>query len=99
MKHVPLKKKVFRVNHAPYLTKTLRKVIMKRSYLKKVCFKKKTPDSLKNLKNKRITAAGFTKKNGKNISKVLIQEGSVTIKVFGKIFNLFSLKNERLAIR
>ena len=50
-------------------------------------------------KNKRITAADFTKKSGKNISKVLIQEGSVTIKVFGKIFNLFSLKNERLAIR
>ena len=72
---------------------------MKRSYLEKVYFKKKTPDSFKKLKkNKRITAAGFTKKSGKNISKNLIQEGSVTIKVFGNIFNL-SLKNEGLAIR
>ena len=72
---------------------------MKRSYLEKVYFKKRTADSLKKFKNKRITAAGFTKKGGKNISKVLIQEESVTIKVFGIIFNLFSLKNERLEIR
>ena len=72
---------------------------MKRPYLEKVYLKKKTEDSLRNIKNKRITAAGFTKKSEKNISKVLIQEGSVTIKVFGKIFNLFSLKNERLEIR
>ena len=51
------------------------------------------------LKSKIITAADFTKKSGQNILKVLIQEGSVTIKVFGKVINLFSLKNERLSIR
>ena len=44
-KHAPLKKKVVRANHAPYITKTLRKAIMKRSYLEKVYFKKKNPDS------------------------------------------------------
>ena len=42
---------------------------MKRSYLEKVYFKKKTPDSLKKLKRKRITAAGFTKKSGKIFRK------------------------------
>ena len=35
-KHASLKKKVVPANHAPYITKTLRKAIMKRSYLKKV---------------------------------------------------------------
>ena len=40
-------------------------------------------------KNKIITAADFTKKSGQNISKVLNQEESATIKVFGKIINLF----------
>ena len=76
------------------------KAIKKRSYLEKDYFRKRNSRFInKNLKNKRITAEDFTKKSGKNISKVLIQEGSVTIKVFGKIFNLFSLKNERLAIR
>ena len=74
------------------------KAIKKRSYLEKDYFRKRNSRFInKNLKNKRITAEDFTKKSGKNISKVLIQEGSVTI--FGKIYNLFSLKNERLAIR
>ena len=41
-KHAALKKKVVRANHARYITKTLRKAIMKRSYLEKVYFKKKT---------------------------------------------------------
>ena len=45
-KHALLKKKVLRANHAPCITKTLRKAIMKRSYLEKVYFKKKASDSL-----------------------------------------------------
>ena len=32
-KHAPLKRKFFRVNHSPYMTKNLRKAIMKRSLL------------------------------------------------------------------
>ena len=32
-KHAPLRKKVLRANHAPYMTKTLRKGIMGRSQL------------------------------------------------------------------
>ena len=39
-KHAPLKKKVLRANHALYVTKALRKAIMKRSYLEKLYFKK-----------------------------------------------------------
>ena len=62
------------------------------SYLENVYLKKRTSDSLINLKNKRITVAGFTKNNRENISKVLMGEGSLTAKVFGKIYNLFSLK-------
>ena len=72
---------------------------MKWSHLEKIYFKKKTPDSLTKFKKQKNYCAYFTKKSGKNISKVLIQKGSVTIKVFRKIFNHFSLKNERLAIR
>ena len=47
-KHATLKKKVLRANHAPYVTKALRKAIMKRSYLEK--FQKKTTKSLKKYK-------------------------------------------------
>ena len=40
-KHAPLKKKVLRANHAPYVTKALKKAIMKRSYLEILYFKKR----------------------------------------------------------
>ena len=46
-KHAPLKKKVVRANHAPYITKTLRKTIMKWAYLEKVYFKKKNSRFIK----------------------------------------------------
>ena len=32
-KHAPMKSKIVRANHAPYITKTLRKAIMRRSNL------------------------------------------------------------------
>ena len=43
-KHVPLKRKVLRANHAPYVTKAFRKAIMKKSYLEKLYFKKRQPN-------------------------------------------------------
>ena len=38
-KHAPFKKKVLRANHAAYVTRALRKAIMKRSYLEKLYLK------------------------------------------------------------
>ena len=52
-KYAPLKKKVLRANHASYDTKTLRKAVMKRSYLEKLYFKKKTTESLKKYKKRK----------------------------------------------
>ena len=40
-KYAPLKEKIPRANHAPYVTKALWKAIMKRSYLEKPYLKKK----------------------------------------------------------
>ena len=73
-KHAPLKKKVVRANHASYITKTLRKAIMKRSCLEKLYFKKKTPDSLIKFKKQKNYCSRLYKKEQKNISKGLIQE-------------------------
>ena len=39
-RHAPLKKKILRANHSPYMSKTLRKAIMRRSYLEKKYLKK-----------------------------------------------------------
>ena len=46
-KHAPLKRKLFRANHAPYITKTLRKAIMRRSQLETKYLKTKTQTDLK----------------------------------------------------
>ena len=64
-KHASLKKKVVRANHAPYITKILRKTIMKRSYLEKVYFKKKTPDSLIKFKKQKNYCNRLYKKERK----------------------------------
>ena len=39
-RHAPLKKKILRANHSSYMSKTLRKAIMRRSYLEKKYLKK-----------------------------------------------------------
>ena len=48
-KNAPLKRKLLRANHTSYVSKALRKAIMRRSYLEKVYFKNRTENSLKNL--------------------------------------------------
>ena len=40
-KHAPCKQKIFRANHKPYMTKILRKAIMKRSALENKYYKSK----------------------------------------------------------
>ena len=45
-KHAPLKKKLLRANHAPYITKTLRKAIIRRSQLETKYLKTKTQTNL-----------------------------------------------------
>ena len=64
-KHAPLKEKIVRANDVPHITKTLRNAIVKRSYLEKVYFKKKTPDSLTKLKNQKNYCSRIPKKEQK----------------------------------
>ena len=49
-KHAPKKTKVFRGNHKPYINKTLRKAIMKRSQLKNKADKTKDPKDISKYK-------------------------------------------------
>ena len=44
-KHAPLKKKVVRANHVPYMTKALRKAIMKRSALENKYLRNNTTEN------------------------------------------------------
>ena len=45
--HAPLKKKLLRANHSQYVTKAMRKAVMRRTNVEKIYFKKQTKESLK----------------------------------------------------
>ena len=61
-RHAPLKKKILRANHSSYMSKTLRKTIVRRSYLEKKYFKKKQICLLEPAKSRKIVAVDFTRK-------------------------------------
>ena len=63
---------MLRTNHVPYMTKTLRKAIMKSSELKIKYVKIKTNENLKSYKKQRYFCSKFYKKERKNIMKCLI---------------------------
>ena len=52
-KHTPLKSKLLHSNHASYISKPLKKAIMKRSYLGNLYFKKRRDHSLRNYKKQK----------------------------------------------
>ena len=66
--HALFKRKSLRANHAPYISKTLQKAIMKMSYLGKIYFKKRTDHFLKARKKQKTIAVVFIKKKGKTFS-------------------------------
>ena len=70
-KHAPLKEKVVCANHAPYITKTLMKAIIKRSYLEKVYFKKKNSRFIKKFKKQKNYCSRFYKIERKKYFKCL----------------------------
>ena len=52
-KHAPMKQKVLRANNKPFMTKVLRKAIMRRSTLKNKYLKEKSEESLKSFKKQK----------------------------------------------
>ena len=61
-----MKKKLVRANQAPYMTKVLRKAIMRRSELENKYFKLKTNDTLKAYEKQKSYCSRFWKKERKN---------------------------------
>ena len=64
-KRAPLRKKFFRANHAPYITKTLRKAIKRRSQLETKYLKTKTQTDLKLKKNKNFCSKLYKRERRK----------------------------------
>ena len=63
--HAPLKNKILRANNAPYITKKLKKAIMKRSQLENIYNKTLTEKSLKAYKNQKNYVSRLYKKERK----------------------------------
>ena len=63
--HAPSKKKLLWANHSQYVTKALRKPIMRRSKLEKIYFKKQTNESLKAYKKQKNYCNKLYKKERK----------------------------------
>ena len=65
-KHAPLKKKFLRGNPAPYMTKQLRKAIMRRSELEIKYLKNRIVDNKTKFKKIKAIAVNFIRKNEEN---------------------------------
>ena len=88
-KHAPRKKKILRANHSSYVSKALRKAIMKRSYLEKLYFKNRTENSLKTYKRQKNYCSRLYKKERKeffnNLNPSFVKDNKIfwkTIKPF-----------------
>ena len=68
--HAPMKKKLLRANHVPYMTKALRKAIMKRSGLKSKYLENKISENLKSRKKRRNLFSKLYKKGRKKCERL-----------------------------
>ena len=88
-KHAPRKKKILRANHSSYVSKAVRKTIMKRSYLEKLYFKSWTENSVKTYKRQKSYCSRLYKKERKeffnNLNPSFVKDNNIfwkTIKPF-----------------
>ena len=101
-KHAPLKKKSVRANHAPYMTKILRKAIMKRSELETKFYKTKTENDKKLYKKQKNFVSALYKKERKKYFKNLDLKKVAESKNFWKSIKPYlsdkGLKNQNVVL-
>ena len=88
-KHTPLKNKLLRANHAPYITKTLRKAIMRRSELETKYLKRKTQTDLKLYKKHKNVCSKLQKREKRKYYEFLDIKNVLDSKKFWKTMRLF----------
>ena len=92
-KHAPLKKKIFRANHKPYMTKTLRKAIMRRSALENKYYRVKSIETYKAYKKqKNYTNKLMIKEKKKYFNSLHINNYTDNKKFWNTVKPLFSNK-------
>ena len=88
-KHAPLKKKFLRANHAPYMTRTLRKTIMRRYQLQTKYFKNKSQNDYLAFKKQKNFCSKLYKKERKNYYNSLEIKNITDNKQFWKTIKPF----------
>ena len=89
--HAPMKKKVLRANDKPYMTKALRKAIMRRSALKNKYLKNKSEESLKAFKKqKNFTKRLAKKERVKYFANLDLNKYTDNIKFWNTVKPMFS---------
>ena len=88
-KHAPLKSKVLRGNHAPFITKELSKGIMTRSRLKNKFNRHRTKENWNAYKIQRNKCVQLRKKAFKPYFEQNTKSGDVSSKLFWKTIRLF----------
>ena len=87
--HVPLKKKFIRANHAPYMTKNLRKAIMKRSQLENKYISNSTVENRNKYKKHKNFCSKLYKKERKKFYSQLDIKNITDNKLFWKTMKPF----------
>ena len=88
-KHAPLRKKFPIANHAPYITKTLRKVIIRRSQLETKYLKTKTQTDLKLYKKHKNFCSKLYKRERRKYYESLDMKNVLDSKEFWKTMRPF----------
>ena len=88
-KHAPLRKKFLRANHARYITKTLRKAIMRRSQLETKYLKTKTQTDLKLYKKHKSFCSMLYKRERRKYYESLDMKNALDSKEFWKTMRPF----------
>ena len=95
-KHAPIKKKIIRGNHVPYMNKTLRKAMMRRTQLQNKYYKTKTDEDLKSFKKQRNFVSHLYKKRRKQFfNKLDITNFTDNKKFWENVNPLFTDKGPR----
>ena len=92
-----MKKKLLRANHAPYVTKTLPKAIMRRSNLQTKYFKIRTPESLKKYREQKKYCSRLYRKERKTFFKNLKVSNITENKTFWKNIQPIFSENRKVA--
>ena len=88
-KHAPLKKKFIRANYVPYMTKDLRKAIMKRSQLESKYIKQPTIENMNNYKKHKNFCSKLYKKERQKFYSQLDIKNVTDNKLFWKTMKPF----------